>query len=204
MVAPVAPAARVHPVPAIAPMPSTPRTHVTPMVAPVAPVPPTPVTPMVAPPAPPAWNNYQPTTATPPPLKTSDRAVIQSAARVTSGYGQRIDPFTQQQGFHDGIDIAAPSGVDVHSPMAGRVVFAGLNKERGYSVEVLSANGQHLTFSHLGSISAKAGVTVTAGDVIGTVGSSGQSTGPHVHLGVTADGETQDPQKVEGLALFAE
>ena len=173
------------------------------MVAPMPPMPVTPVTPMVAPPAPPAWNNYQPTTATPPPLKTPARAVVQSPARVTSGYGQRVDPFTQQQSFHTGVDIAAPMGVAVHTPLTGQVVFAGVKSQGGRSVEVLAANGQVVSFAHLGSVDVKVGVSVDAGDVIGTVGSSGLSTGPHVHVGVTTNGEAQDPQQTTGFALIA-
>lgn len=204
--APPAPLSPVTPAPMIAPIAPTPVTPMAPMVAPTPPAPVTPTTPMVAPtppPRPPGWNSYQPTAVTPPPLKTSARAVIQTSARVTSGYGQRVDPISQKQAFHDGVDIAAPSGSAVHSPVAGQVIFAGVKGERGNSVEVLAANGQSVSFAQLGSVSVKVGAAVAVGDVVGTVGSSGRSTGAHLHLGVTVNGDTQDPAKVEGLALIA-
>lgn len=198
-VAPVAPtppayAGRAGAVAPAAPVAPTPRT---PMVAPVAPPPVTPVTPMVAPPAPPA-------PVTPPPLKTSERAVIQSEGRVTSVYGERVDPISHTASFHSGVDIAAPMGSPVHSPLGGKVVFAGVKDERGNVVDVLARNGQRVSLAQLGAVNVKLGDTVVAGQVVGTVGSSGRSTGPHLHIEVSVDGQTQDPEKVGGLALLAE
>lgn len=159
------------------------------MMAPTPPTPVAPVAPMVAPPAPPQ------------PLKTG--VVIEDKARVTSSYGVRVDPISQATSFHTGVDIAAPMGSPVHAPVAGKVVFANVKNERGNVVDVQGVDGKRVSFAQLGTMSVKAGDTVSVGQVIGTVGSSGRSTGPHLHLEVTTDGQTQDPEKVGGLSLVA-
>lgn len=186
--------------------PPAPPAPVTPMVAPTPPTPvtpATPATPMVpppAPPSPPSWNDYQP--APPKPLKTG--VVIEDKARVTSSYGVRVDPISRETSFHAGVDIGAPMGTPVHSPVAGKVVLANVKNDRGNVVDVQAVDGKLVSFAQLGTMSVKAGDTVSIGQVIGTVGSSGRSTGPHLHLEVTTDGQTQDPEKVGGLALVAE
>ena len=202
--APVAPVAPVSPVSAIAPTPPTPFVAPTPAVAPMPPMPATP----------PARNYYQappalPAPAAPPaPLKAislegAQNAVIGSPGRVVSAYGQRRDPFTGQSDFHAGIDIAAQQGVAVHAPAAGSITFVGARDGRGNTVDMKTTNDIRISFAQMSETKVKLGDTVVSGQMIGTIGSSGVSTGPHLHLEVSVNGQSQDPQKVTGLALVA-
>lgn len=199
--APVAPVAPLSPVSAIAPTPPTPFVAPTPAVAPT---PPTPATPparnnLQAPPAPPA----PPAPLKPISLEGGQDAVVQSSGRVVSTYGLRRDPFTGQSAFHSGVDIAAQQGVAVHAPAAGSITFVGARDGRGNTVDMKTTNDIRISFAQMSETKVKLGDTVVSGQVIGTVGSSGVSTGPHLHLEVSVNGQSQDPQKVTGLALVA-
>ncbi len=111
---------------------------------------------------------------------------------LTSPFGERISPFTNRRDFHAGIDLAAREGTKVLAPGAGRVVFAGrfpLRRNvrwwRYGNVIVLAHGNRYLTiFAHLKDILVRRGHRVTRGEVIGTVGSTGWSTSPHLHYEV--------------------
>jgi murein DD-endopeptidase MepM/ murein hydrolase activator NlpD len=96
-------------------------------------------------------------------------------------------------GFHPGIDISAPQGTPIRASAAGTVVVAG--SEGGYGNAVILDHGDSLStlYGHMVSVGVKPGQQVAAGDVIGFVGSTGISTGPHVHFEVRVHGVTVDP-----------
>ena len=107
------------------------------------------------------------------------------AGTVSSPYGYRINPITGASELHDGVDIAAPMGSPVVAPIAGTVTFAGWNG--GYGNQVTLSHGGFTTFyAHMSSILASVGQLLQAGQVLGLVGSTGMSTGPHLHWGSSA------------------
>ena len=114
-------------------------------------------------------------------------------APVSSAFGIRSDPFSHAMKFHKGIDLAAPAGTSVRAAMGGRVVYVG--NERGYGNTVVIRRGDELEtrYAHLGRTNVKAGDVVREEDVIGSVGTTGRSTGPHLHFEVTRRGEAVNP-----------
>lgn len=117
--------------------------------------------------------------------------------RVTSSFGERTDPFgADTEGeFHRGIDIAAPSGTAIHAAGDGVVVSAGWGN--GYGREVVLDHGHGITtlYAHMASIAVTAGETVSRGQVIGYVGTSGHSTGAHVHYEVRIHNTPVNPHR---------
>jgi hypothetical protein len=114
---------------------------------------------------------------------------------ISSRYGVRNDPFTGKAAFHNGIDLAAPEGTDVISVAAGVVTWAGRRFGYGNLVEINHGNGYVTRYGHLKTIKVSAGETVKKGHLIASVGTTGRSTGPHVHFEVWVDGKTADPMK---------
>jgi murein DD-endopeptidase MepM/ murein hydrolase activator NlpD len=112
---------------------------------------------------------------------------------VTSGYGPRRDPFLGQSAMHTGVDLAAGSGTPVYATGPGTVILAGTNGGYGKMVEIDHGNGVLTTYAHLSAISVREGQVVTAGMIVGRAGSTGRSTGPHLHYEITRDGHTIDP-----------
>ena len=107
------------------------------------------------------------------------------AGTVSSPYGYRVNPITGASELHDGVDIAAPMGTPVVAPLAGTVTFAGWNG--GYGNQVTLDHGGFTTFyAHMSAILASVGQLLQAGQVLGQVGSTGMSTGPHLHWGSSA------------------
>lgn len=137
------------------------------------------------------------------PLKGADRAVLDQPARLTSPYGYRVDPFTGMKAWHEGVDLAGAPDSVVHTPVAGKVTFAGQKPGNGYVVEVSAADGYSLRFAHLGALKVRRGDPAAAGDAIGTVGMDDASTGSHVHVEVYWKGKGVDPRQVKGLTLIA-
>jgi len=112
---------------------------------------------------------------------------------VTSRYGNRIDPFLGRLALHAGIDFQASTGDDVKSTGAGKVIAAGPTSGYGNMVEIDHGQGITTRYGHMSRILVKEGDEVAAGDVIGRAGSTGRSTGPHVHYEVRRDGNPIDP-----------
>jgi murein DD-endopeptidase MepM/ murein hydrolase activator NlpD len=112
---------------------------------------------------------------------------------VSSPFGYRVDPFTGATRYHAGVDIAAAYGREVPSAGAGQVVFSGSQGGYGNTVVVEHADGIRTRYAHLSSIQVEAGAIVDAGTVVGRVGSSGRSTGPHLHFEVLQDGQPVNP-----------
>ncbi|HVV93479.1 MAG TPA: M23 family metallopeptidase [Hyphomicrobiales bacterium] len=113
----------------------------------------------------------------------------------TSGFGSRPDPFYHSLAFHPGLDLRAAYGAPVEATAAGKVVTAGWNGGYGNMVEIDHGNGVATRYGHLSQIEVKVGAHVEAGEEIGRVGSTGRSTGPHLHYEVRLDNEPVDPTR---------
>jgi len=112
---------------------------------------------------------------------------------VSSSFGVRQDPLLGTPAMHSGMDFRAPMGSDARVTAAGTVISAGWNGGYGRMVEVQHANGFSTRYGHLSKILVKEGQDVEAGDVVGKVGSSGRSTGPHLHYEVRRNGDALNP-----------
>ncbi|GAB1332294.1 M23 family metallopeptidase [Streptomyces sennicomposti] len=117
---------------------------------------------------------------------------------VTSPFGSRTHPLTKVTKLHTGVDFGAPQGAQVSAARGGRVEFAGMTSAYGYRVVIDhgTIDGKRLetTYSHLSVLQVSAGQSVTAGAPVGLVGSTGLSTGPHLHFEVLLDGQYTDPE----------
>jgi len=111
----------------------------------------------------------------------------------SSGFGARVDPFTGRYAFHPGIDFAGPWGSVVHATAPGVVVFAGYRGGYGNMVEIDHGYGIHTRYGHLSAINVRVGSRLTKGGGLGRVGSTGRSTGPHVHYEVWYDNAVKNP-----------
>jgi murein DD-endopeptidase MepM/ murein hydrolase activator NlpD len=120
-----------------------------------------------------------------------------AGARFSSGFGTRFHPILKRARMHAGVDFAARSGTPVMSTAPGTVIFAGRNGGYGNQVQVRHANGIVTTYSHLSRIASRSGQRVGAGDVIGNVGSTGLSTGPHLHYEVHVAGRPVNPRSAK-------
>ncbi|MEG0797258.1 MAG: peptidoglycan DD-metalloendopeptidase family protein [Acidaminococcaceae bacterium] len=112
---------------------------------------------------------------------------------ISSPYGGRPDPFGAGADFHPGIDIAASYGAPVYASASGYVAKAGWNGGYGRYVRLEHAEGLTTAYGHMSALAVEAGSQVQRGAIIGYVGSSGYSTGPHVHFEVRKNGEPTDP-----------
>ena len=121
--------------------------------------------------------------------------------RVSSGFGMRRDPLDGAERFHAGVDIAAPAGRHVPAVAPGRVFFAGSARGYGNLVVIDHADGTSTRYAHLGDVSVREGDAVEAGRALGTVGSTGRSTGPHLHFELRQAGRPVNP--VAAAARFA-
>lgn len=113
--------------------------------------------------------------------------------KLTSKYGYRRDPFTGVTTFHYGIDIGANQGTTVYSAAYGTVVYTGYNSSSGNYITIDHGNGYKTQYKHLSKILVKTGEVVNKGQKIGLVGSTGRSTGPHLHFEVLLNGATKNP-----------
>ena len=110
-----------------------------------------------------------------------------------SGFGMRSDPFTGESRMHQGIDVSAPEGTPIHAVSEGVVSFAGSRGGFGNLVIIDHSNGLQSYYAHQSIIGVTVGDQVAAGTEIGAVGSTGRSTGPHLHFELRRDGEPVDP-----------
>lgn len=113
----------------------------------------------------------------------------------TSGFGMRNDPFVRSLAMHTGLDFRADTGEPARATAAGTVTMAGWNGGYGKMVEVDHGNGFATRYAHLSAIDVEVGQTVRIGQIVGRVGSTGRSTGPHLHYETRVDGDAVDPQK---------
>jgi murein DD-endopeptidase MepM/ murein hydrolase activator NlpD len=122
-------------------------------------------------------------------------------ARFGSPFGNRSDPFTHRLSFHPGVDLVARIGTPILAAAGGRVVFAGEKAGYGNAVEIDHGNGLMTRYGHASRIVAHVGDLVLPRQYIADVGSTGRSTGPHLHFEVLVNGEPVNPAAY--LALFA-
>ncbi len=114
---------------------------------------------------------------------------------VTSSFGARLDPFNGEGAFHTGIDIATSKGDAVRAPADGTVIKAGMGNGYGREVVVDHGHGVETLYAHLSGFAVIAGQDVRRGDILGYVGSSGHSTGPHLHYEVRIHDTPVNPSK---------
>ena len=112
---------------------------------------------------------------------------------VSSRYGWRDNPFSGKRTFHNGIDMACPSGTPIYAAMDGTVIAATYSDTYGYYVTIRHHSGYQTMYAHMSQILASNGQRVTAGTRIGLVGSTGQSTGPHLHFTVLKNRSSTNP-----------
>jgi hypothetical protein len=114
---------------------------------------------------------------------------------ISSPYGRRKDPFTGKKVFHHGVDIAGKMNSEVFAVAAGIVISAGRKSGYGYRVEILHADGYITRYAHSSKLFVEVGDLVNKGEVIGLMGSTGRSTGPHVHFEIARNGKSINPAK---------
>lgn len=121
--------------------------------------------------------------------------------RMASGYGWRIDPVYHTRRFHEGMDFTAPIGTDIYATADGTVQYAGWEQGYGNCVKIDHGYGYMTLYGHMSAIKVRIGQPVKRGDVIGLVGSTGKSTGPHLHYEVHYKGQIMNPQNYYFLDL---
>ncbi len=114
--------------------------------------------------------------------------------RLASHFGGRLDPFTGDTDVHLGLDIAGPFGSPVHAPADGVVIFAGRKSDYGNLVIIDHGNGITTRMGHLSLIRVKIARTVTKGEIVGNVGMTGRTTGPHLHYEVRVNDRPVNPR----------
>jgi len=120
-------------------------------------------------------------------------------ARLGSPFGNRVDPFNRRLAFHSGQDFSAPIGTPIHAAAGGRVIAAGPHTSYGNLVEIDHGNGLVTRYAHASKIYVKVGDVVLPEQMIAAVGSTGRSTGAHLHFEVMLKGEFVDPQNFLSL-----
>jgi murein DD-endopeptidase MepM/ murein hydrolase activator NlpD len=120
---------------------------------------------------------------------------VPAEGRLSSAFGKRADPFTQTARFHRGIDIAAPTGAPIRAAQPGTVVFSGHLGGYGNTIILEHAGGYRALYGHASRNLVKEGELISAEQVIGEVGSSGRSTGTHLHFELQKSGERLDPRE---------
>jgi murein DD-endopeptidase MepM/ murein hydrolase activator NlpD len=121
--------------------------------------------------------------------------------RTSSAFGNRLDPFTRHPSFHSGIDLVAPTGTPIRAAAKGRVIHVGPMPGYGNTVDIDHGNGFVTRYAHTSKIEVRVGQKVRSGEEIAKVGSTGRSTGPHLHFEVRVGHRAVDPAGY--LALFA-
>lgn len=127
-------------------------------------------------------------------LESVPQVLPASVAAMTSSFGYRRDPFTGGAAMHAGLDFAGPNGAPIYAAAKGRVSFVGRKGAYGNVVEISHGNGLITRYAHMSRFAAKVGQNITAGAVIGAIGSTGRSTGPHLHFEVRNNGRPMNPR----------
>jgi murein DD-endopeptidase MepM/ murein hydrolase activator NlpD len=128
-------------------------------------------------------------------------------SRMTSGFGGRMHPIAKQFRMHTGVDYAAPTGTAIRTVGDGVVEFAGVQRGYGNVVEIMHRDGKSTLYAHMSRIDVRKGQRIGQGDRIGAVGSTGWSTGPHLHFEFRVNGIHHDPMTLakqsDSIALSA-
>ena len=117
-----------------------------------------------------------------------------SANLISSGFGYRRDPFNGGGAMHSGLDFKGPTGAPIHSAAKGKVTHVGWKSGYGKTVEITHGNGMMTRYAHMSNFRAVMGQEVAAGDIIGAIGSTGRSTGPHLHFEVRINDRAVNPR----------
>jgi murein DD-endopeptidase MepM/ murein hydrolase activator NlpD len=128
-------------------------------------------------------------------LRVPLRKPVNGEIDLSSTFGVRVDPFLHVAAMHTGLDFRGDTGDPIHATAAGTVVGAGWSGGYGRMVEIDHGNGLSTRYGHLSQIDVKVGDEIRIGQVIGRMGSTGRSTGPHLHYETRIDGDAVDPQK---------
>lgn len=128
--------------------------------------------------------------------------IVRGETRISSEYGPRRDPINGETRFHRGVDIAAPYGSEIFPMRPGTVVFSGWNGGHGNTVIVRHDDGVETLYAHVSKNYVRAGERVRGDRAIARVGSTGRSTGPHLHFEVRRDGVIVDPKGYLGGASY--
>jgi len=128
-------------------------------------------------------------------LKVPLRKPVTGEIDESSPFGVRTDPFVHEAAMHTGIDFRGDIGDSIRTTAAGTVTIAGLSGGYGKMVEIDHGNGLATRYGHLSEIDVQVGDKVHTGEIVGKLGSTGRSTGPHLHYEVRVKGEAVDPQK---------
>ena len=113
---------------------------------------------------------------------------------ISSGFGYRSDPFTHAGSFHPGLDFRGPIGAPIYAAARGRITFAGRKSGYGNCIEITHSNGIVTRYAHMSAFRAQFGQAVNAGQTIGAIGSTGRSTGPHLHFEVRVNDRPINPR----------
>jgi murein DD-endopeptidase MepM/ murein hydrolase activator NlpD len=132
----------------------------------------------------------------------SDSIRMPVQGRLTSGFGERFHPILGYERFHDGVDLAAPAGTPIVAAADGRVVGAGWTGGYGQAVEIAHLGGVETRYGHMSRIAAYPGEAVRRGQIIGYVGSTGLSTGPHLHFEVMKNGRPVNPLSIKAIGAL--
>jgi murein DD-endopeptidase MepM/ murein hydrolase activator NlpD len=128
-------------------------------------------------------------------------AGVQTGGWLTPASGPVSSPYGPRNGrMHHGIDLAAPTGSPVRAARAGRVTWSGSKGTAGIAVEIDHGDGWSSRYYHLSRSRTRVGATVGAGELIGDVGSTGRSTGPHLHFEIRRNGSSVDPAPYVGAS----
>jgi murein DD-endopeptidase MepM/ murein hydrolase activator NlpD len=128
-------------------------------------------------------------------LLASTPSIWPTKGWISSSFGYRTSPFTGKREFHKGLDISGPNGTPVYAPANGKVTFAGNDGGYGLSIVLTHGNGITTRYAHLNRLAVKSGQSVTRGEMVGLMGNSGRSTGPHLHYEVRLNGVFVNPER---------
>jgi len=128
-----------------------------------------------------------------PPAADTGDLIDLVGGRITSPFGIRVHPITGERKLHDGVDLAASCGTPVPALSGGTVSYSGFRGAYGEQIEIRHADGRATSYSHLSGRSVGVGDAVSDGEIVGTVGSTGRSTGCHLHFMLLIDGTPVDP-----------
>lgn len=115
---------------------------------------------------------------------------------ISSHYGERVNPITGTAHFHNGIDIAAPEGTEIMASRAGIIKFVGYNDICGNFIKIKHENNYETLYCHLKNVFVQLNQQVQSGMIIGIVGTTGMSTGPHLHFEIRISGKSRDPNLI--------
>ena len=132
------------------------------------------------------------------PFTVTVKAVCPVKGTITSPYGFRKDPFTGKPGFHSGLDIGAPEGENIAAAFYGKVIKTGTDDEYGNYVIISHCDGFSTLYALCSEVYVKENTVIRAGETIAAVGSTGLSTGPHLHFEIRRDGVRYNPSFVLG------